>query len=87
MKNYLLAFVMGLMCLVARAVPADPTPGQVTQPDGTKLTVVLHGDEFFNYLTTEDGYSIVSQTIITQNNQMSVVVPRMSAAVYVCETG
>ena len=50
---------MGLMCLVARAVPADPTPGQVTQPDGTKLTVVLHGDEFFNYLTTEDGYTVV----------------------------
>ena len=59
MKNYLLVFVMGLMCLVARAVPADPTPGQVTQPDGTKLTVVLHGDEFFNYLTTEDGYTVV----------------------------
>ena len=35
-------------------------------------------------LTTEEGYSIDSQTIITQNNQMSVVVPKMSAVVYVC---
>ena len=50
---------MGLMCLVAHAVPADPTPAQVTQPDGSKLTVVLHGDEFFNYLTTSDGYTVV----------------------------
>ena len=47
------------MCMVARAVPADPTPAQVTQPDGTKVTVVLHGDEFFNYLTTVDGYTVV----------------------------
>ena len=50
---------MGLVCLTLQATPADPTPGQVTQPDGTKLTVVLHGDEFFNYLTTTDGYTIV----------------------------
>lgn len=38
-------------------------------------------------LTTEEGYSIDSQTVITQNNQMSVVVPKVSAAVYVCELG
>ena len=50
---------MGLMCLAARAVPADPTPSKVTQPDGSRLTLVLHGDEFFNYLTTDDGYTVV----------------------------
>ena len=50
---------MGLMCLNALAVPADPTPATVTQPDGTTLTIVLHGDEFFNYLTTTDGYTVV----------------------------
>ena len=59
MKNYFVLFVLGLLCLSARAVPADPTPGQIIQPDGTKLTVVLHGDEFFNYLTTLDGYTVV----------------------------
>lgn len=50
---------MGLMCLAARAVPADPTPSKVTQPDGSRLTLILHGDEFFNYLTTDDGYTVV----------------------------
>ena len=50
---------MGLMCLTTMATPADPTPGQVTQPDGSKLTLILHGDEFFNYLTTADGYTVV----------------------------
>ncbi len=59
MKKTLLLLAMGLLCMTARAVPADPTPGLVTQPDGTKLTVVLHGDEFFNYLTTSDGYTVV----------------------------
>ena len=55
----LLSLLLGLVFLIARATPADPTPAQVTQPDGSKLTVVLHGDEFFNYLTTSDGYTVV----------------------------
>ena len=59
MKKTLFLLVMGLLCLVARAVPADPTPSKVTQPDGTTLTIVLHGDEFLNYLTTSDGYTVV----------------------------
>ena len=59
MKHSLLIITLGLLCLIARAVPADPTPAQVTQPDGTTLTVVLHGDEFFNYLATSDGYTVV----------------------------
>ena len=59
MKKCFLLLALGLVFLYASAVPADPTPGQVTQPDGTKLTVVLHGDEFFNYMTTVDGYTVV----------------------------
>ena len=48
MKRHLCLLLMGLLCMVARAVPADPTPIVVTQPDGSTLTVVLHGDEFFH---------------------------------------
>ena len=59
MKNFLSFIAMGLLCLAAWAVPADPTPSTVTQPDGSKLTLVLHGDEFMNYLTTADGYTVV----------------------------
>ena len=54
-----MSLAMGLLCLAAQAVPADPTPATVTQPDGSKLTLCLHGDEFFNYLTTSDGYTVV----------------------------
>ena len=59
MKKYLVILVMGLMCLAARAIPADPTPAKVVQPDGTTVTLTLHGDEFLNYLTTSDGYTVV----------------------------
>ena len=59
MKKSLLLLSMGLLCLVARAIPADPMPVQVTQPDGTTLTVALHGDEFFHFTTTADGYTVL----------------------------
>ena len=29
------------------AIPADPTPRKVTQPDGTTVSIVLRGDEHF----------------------------------------
>ncbi|MDP4239891.1 MAG: M6 family metalloprotease domain-containing protein [Bacteroidota bacterium] len=38
------------------AVRAYPYPITVTQPDGTSLTILLQGDEFQHYQTTEDGY-------------------------------
>ena len=59
MKKTLSFIVLGLLCLAARAIPADPTPIVVTQPDGSTLTVTLHGDEFFHYTTTSDGYTVV----------------------------
>ena len=59
MKGKLLLLFVGLVCLGAKAIPADSTPMQVTQPDGTTLTVVLHGDEFVHYNTTVDGYTII----------------------------
>ncbi|HLP05925.1 MAG TPA: M6 family metalloprotease domain-containing protein, partial [Paludibacter sp.] len=40
------------------AVKAYPAPIQVRQPDGTELTVRLHGDEFRHYKTTGDGFLI-----------------------------
>ena len=51
------------MCLIlglaGRAIPADKTPVLVTQSDGTMLTLMLVGDEFFHYNTTVDGYTVL----------------------------
>ncbi len=38
------------------AIRAIKTPITVTQPDGSTLTILLHGDEFRNSRTTIDGY-------------------------------
>lgn len=38
-----------------RAVPADPTPFKYTQPDGTVITLQMHGDEWFGWTTDKAG--------------------------------
>ena len=45
--------------VAAIAIPADPRPSRVAQPDGDSLTVVLNGDEFYHYYTTTDGYTLL----------------------------
>lgn len=40
------------------AVGAYPFPRKVEQPDGSVLTIQLHGDEWFNWISTSDGYRI-----------------------------
>ena len=42
------------------SVPAYPGKVDVKQKDGSIITIELHGDEFFNYATTTDGYVISS---------------------------
>ena len=58
-RKLLLSLCMALACITASAVPAIPTPQKVTQPNGEELTVQIKGDEFYGYLTTVDGYTIV----------------------------
>ena len=43
----------------AHAVCAIPGPVKVKQPDGSTVTVRIHGDENFNWLTSTDGYTLV----------------------------
>ena len=50
------AWLMGASACFA--VPADPRPFVVTQPDGSTLTVRMIGDEFFHSMMTEDGYLV-----------------------------
>ena len=43
----------------AHAVPACPDPKAITQPDGSTVTVILHGDEYYHFSTTTDGYTVM----------------------------
>lgn len=42
------------------AGPANPGIITVTQSDGSKIRIRVHGDEFYNYVTTEDGYTLAA---------------------------
>ncbi len=60
MKKLLLFFTLLIIgANFAYSVPAYPFPQKVTLPDGTTITVRIHGDEFFNYTLTTDGYQVV----------------------------
>ena len=51
--------MLTVMAVSIMAVPAHKKPVQVTQPDGTTVTIKLHGDEWMHFNTTADGYSVV----------------------------
>ncbi len=41
------------------SMPAKRTPTVVSQPDGSKFSVVGFGDEYYNYAETLDGYVVI----------------------------
>ena len=55
MKKLLFCLCALAMSVSLWAVTATPYPFSVTQPDGTTITVRLHGDEYHAYYTTVDG--------------------------------
>ena len=64
MKSLLLLCLFTFLPLTTQAAPAWPFPFKVKQPDGTVLTVRLHGDEHFNWVTTADDGILLA----TKNN-------------------
>jgi len=48
-----------LLALGVQAIPAHKGKVTITQPDGTTVTLRLHGDEYLHFTTTDDGYSVV----------------------------
>ena len=59
MKKVLLLALFQVFVLAVMAVPAHPKSVKVQQPDGSFVTIRLHGDEWMHFTTTEDGYSVV----------------------------
>lgn len=61
-KNKLLVALCAIFYLMGNqntyAIKAFSGPIVITQPDGSKLTTRIYGDEFKHYQTTEDGYLI-----------------------------
>ena len=59
MKKVLILAAAMLMSVRAIAVPACPAPATVSQPDGSTIVIELHGDEFYHFNTTADGYTVM----------------------------
>lgn len=45
----------------AYAIPANPRPITYTQPDGTKVTFQLRGDENYSWGETSDGFTLLAE--------------------------
>lgn len=56
MKKIIFLNLALLMASALFAVPAKRGTMTVKQPDGTTLNISKHGDEYFHYTTTDDGY-------------------------------
>lgn len=52
--------LLSLIAMVSNsmAIPALRQKVTVTQPDGTTVTIMLHGDEWHHFTTTDDGYTV-----------------------------
>lgn len=65
LKKFGLLLVVAVLIIPGlKAVRAYPYPIKITQSDGTTLTIQLHGNEFFHFATTVDGYPLVQQNNI-----------------------
>ena len=59
MKKILLFIVAFLaMSFMASGGPATRNPIRMTQPDGSTITLRLHGDEYYSWYTSEDGKTV-----------------------------
>lgn len=55
MKKILCILLFAGLCHSILAGPADPSPQQYTQPDGSVVTFFMHGDEHLHWMTDENG--------------------------------
>lgn len=61
MKKVSLYIILSFFSVALLAAPATPYPITMTQPDGTSITLKMHGDEFHHYFTLEDGTPMIRQ--------------------------
>lgn len=57
-KPVALAMLFTMAATETMAIPAKKTPVRIQQPDGTEITILVRGDEYFHYTTTPDNIPI-----------------------------
>lgn len=61
LRSILMVALLAVVCAM-QAVPAKRGAAKIQQPDGSYVTICLHGDEWRHYQTTDDGYSVVKDS-------------------------
>ena len=61
MKKLFPALLLLLAVQLAWAGPATPSPVRMRQPDGSYITLRIHGDEFYNWYSSEDGKTLYTR--------------------------
>ena len=59
MRKTIIITIVVFFATLLSAVPADPRPVTVTQPNGKILTFYIKGDEFVHWCETLDGYTLL----------------------------
>jgi len=80
-ESLLIVIISQLAALSSFAVKAYPFPSQITQTDGSTITVILHGNEFHHFKTTEDGY------LLKENDKGILTYATISSTGEVVESG
>ena len=62
MRRLIIALCLIICATTSWAVPASKKIVTVKQPDGTIVSLQLHGDEYLHFNTTADGYSVVKDS-------------------------
>lgn len=61
-KGFVFLLITGVLFIFnskSFAVPAAPVIFEISQPDGTTFKAKQEGDEWLNWVETEDGYTII----------------------------
>ena len=58
MRRFITLFLFFFLQIPLWGIKAVSHPIKVTQPDGSTITILCHGDEFFRYFTTLSGAPI-----------------------------
>lgn len=59
LKATLITLLLVVFFISLKAVPALRHPIEVSQPDGSILTIIPYGDEHFHWVTSTDGYTLI----------------------------
>lgn len=79
----LLSAAFIFLCQTMSAIPAKPGKIVLTQPDGTSITVIVHGDEWFHYTTDEFGRLLEEDSngfMVRSNKTFDQIQAKMSLA-------